>query len=157
MNGCDRQLIISSHVHLSFHEHQLLMPAQVKSAYSSSTQVQRSNYDYIRVFASRWQGFAPIPVAAILTHLDQSAPQEKDGKALRELFSRRALGMKLLCAGSRCIQQQSSVAHCKNLPALRQFDKAVQVSCTCRQADTRADAQYAYAVTMMCFGNPLRA
>ncbi len=76
-----------------------LVHAQVKSAYSSSTQVQRSNYDYIRVFASRWRSFAEIPVAAILTHLNVSAPQDSDRRALRDVVSRRALGTKLLCAG----------------------------------------------------------
>ncbi|KAK9867398.1 hypothetical protein WJX84_001490 [Apatococcus fuscideae] len=72
---------------------------QVASAHSSSPQVVRSNYDYIRVLASKWRSFAPIPVAAILTHLGTAVPQGTDRSSFREAVNRRALGMKLLCAG----------------------------------------------------------
>lgn len=96
---------------------------QVKSAYSDSTQVTKSNCDYIRVVASKWRAFNPISVAALLIHLnaalpkggsipenaaapkdgaapkDAAVPKDGDRSALRAVVSRRALGMKLLCLG----------------------------------------------------------
>lgn len=76
-----------------------LSTVQVRYAHSDSSQVTKSNCDYIRVIASKWRAFAPISVAAILSHLNVAVPKDGERSALRAVVSRRALGMKLLCTG----------------------------------------------------------
>lgn len=75
---------------------------QVRVAYTpgASAQVQRNNYQLIKLFVMKWRKAVPLPLKEITAHLSAQIAANATARQRQAAFQQRSMGMKLLAAGS---------------------------------------------------------
>lgn len=74
---------------------------QVRVAYtgSESGQVQRNNYQLIKLFSIKWRDRVPLPLPQITAHLSAPLAEAGNRRERATPIQKRSMGMKLLAAG----------------------------------------------------------